>query len=326
MWLQSAGCTRAARSDSKDTEVTTDARISAGLPEHPKTKKLIRKLGQAAAWNLVRLILWAAANRSDGDLSNLSAEDIEIASDWAGDDGEFVEALVDLRFLDGEDGSYTLHDWAEHNPWVAGSEQRSHKARWNAVRRHHGVAEADRLVPEYAAVRAPSNPDSNPSRIATSTPASTQQGCTQQDSSIAPSPSPSPSPSPTKKTNTPPAGGAGGFDEFWRVWPKSKRKEAKGKCLEAWKKAGAERHLDAILAHVERLKRSTDWTKDNGQYIPAPLVYLNNRRWEGTEEDAGPVGRWWEACGFENVYEAGNAGCYEHNAAQFRDGRRLEVA
>jgi hypothetical protein len=303
--------------------VTTDARISVSLPEHPKTKKLIRKLGQASAWNLVRLILWTAANRSDGDLSNLSAEDIEIAADWAGDDGELVDALVELRFLDGEDGSYTMHDWADHNPWAAGTEQRSNKARWNAVRRHHGEGEADRLVPEYAAVRAAdSNADRTAIRNATSTPTSTAEGVLGTKSSIAPSPSPSPS----LKTNTPPAGGSDGFDSFWRTWPKSKRKEAKGKCLEAWKKWGAERHVDAILAHVGRLKRSQDWTKDAGQYIPAPLVYLNNRRWEGTEEDAGPVGRWWEACGFSNVHEAGNAGCYEHTAALFRDGKRLEAA
>jgi len=44
--------------------MSQDARISVGLPGHPKTKKLIKRLGQAAAWNLVCLILWAAANRS----------------------------------------------------------------------------------------------------------------------------------------------------------------------------------------------------------------------------------------------------------------------
>jgi 5-methylcytosine-specific restriction endonuclease McrA len=79
-----------------------------------------------------------------------------------------------------------------------------------------------------------------------------------------------------EEENTPP-----GFVRFWEVWPKSLRKEAKGKCLEAWRKAGAESQADLIVSHVETLKRSASWQKDSGQYIPAPLVYLNNRRWEG---------------------------------------------
>ena len=164
--------------------MSTDARIAVGLPRHPKTKKLIKRLGQGAAWNLVCLILWAASDRSDGDLSGMSDEDIELAADWIGDDGELVAALVDVRFLDGEQGAYVIHDWHEHNPWAAGADMRSAKARWNAAKRHHGAAEADRLVPEYAAIRnAASNADS------------THAAQAQQLSSNAPSPSPSPSPS-----------------------------------------------------------------------------------------------------------------------------------
>ena len=142
--------------------MAVDARIAVSLPSHPKTKKLIKRLGQQAAWNLVCLILWAATNRSDGTLSGMSIEDIELAADWAGDDGAFVAALIDVRFLDDEDGAFVLHDWHEHNPWAAGADARSAKALWNAAKRHHGTAEADRLVPEYAAVRnAASNASSN---------------------------------------------------------------------------------------------------------------------------------------------------------------------
>ncbi|MBL7091257.1 hypothetical protein [Acidovorax sp.] len=83
-----------------------DARLSTGLPNHPKTKKLLRRLGQAAGWNLVCLILWAAANRSDGDLKGMSNEDIELAAEWDGEAGLFVRTLADVRFLDGGDGEY----------------------------------------------------------------------------------------------------------------------------------------------------------------------------------------------------------------------------
>ena len=74
-----------------------------------------------------------------------------------------------------------------------------------------------------------------------------------------------------------------GFAQFWKAWPVSDRKQAKGKCLEVWKKAGAESHAALIVEHVTRLAASHDWRKKDGEFIPAPLVYLNKRSWEGAE-------------------------------------------
>ena len=74
-----------------------------------------------------------------------------------------------------------------------------------------------------------------------------------------------------------------GFAEFWTTWPNNDRKQAKGKCLDAWKKAHGERDAALVLAHVEKLKSSNDWQKQGGQFVPAPLVYLNGRRWEGAD-------------------------------------------
>jgi hypothetical protein len=74
-----------------------------------------------------------------------------------------------------------------------------------------------------------------------------------------------------------------GFEKFWETWPRSTRKQAKGKCLEIWKKARAECLADEVLAHVKALAASDEWRRDGGRYIPAPLVYLNQRRWEGVD-------------------------------------------
>jgi uncharacterized protein YdaU (DUF1376 family) len=93
-------------------------------------------------------------------------------------------------------------------------------------------------------------------------------------------PTPTPTPTPTPKINTPQA--PEGFAKFWEAWPANDRKQAKGKCWEAWKKAHAEAQTEIVLAHVSSLKSSA-WLKDNGQFVPAPLVYLNQRRWEGAE-------------------------------------------
>lgn len=164
----------------------TDARISPELPGHHKTKKLIRRLGDGAAWKLVCLHLWTASNRPDGDLSGMSAEDIELAVDWAGEPDAFVATLVEVGFIDETPAGYVLHDWAQHQPWVSGSNARSMKARWNAIKRHHGEAVADRQVPEYAAIRVCDDAGSN----APSNAGSKKKGAT----SNAPSPLPSPLP------------------------------------------------------------------------------------------------------------------------------------
>lgn len=79
-----------------------------------------------------------------------------------------------------------------------------------------------------------------------------------------------------------------GFLDFWSTWPTTDRKQARGKCLEVWKKARLDGDAAVILAHVERMKSSPDWRKESGQFIPAPLVYLNQRRWDGAGDD-GPV-------------------------------------
>ncbi|HTR22720.1 MAG TPA: hypothetical protein VMI10_01960 [Terriglobales bacterium] len=116
--------------------MSDDARISCALPRHPKLIKLERRLGAQGCWSLVKLFLWVSENRPDGSLEGLTDEDIEIAAGWNGDNGAFVGPLSEVRFIDGESGSYRVHDWAEHNPWAAHrlerieSGRRAAAARW----------------------------------------------------------------------------------------------------------------------------------------------------------------------------------------------------
>lgn len=93
------------------------------------------------------------------------------------------------------------------------------------------------------------------------------------------------SPVTSNQTNTPlpPAGGADRFGEFWALWPKSNRKGAKPKCEELWRKAKLDAQAETILAHVRAMAATADWQKQNGEYIPAPLVYLGQKRWDGAD-------------------------------------------
>lgn len=80
-----------------------------------------------------------------------------------------------------------------------------------------------------------------------------------------------------------------GFAEFWKTWPNTDRKQARGECLKVWKKASAERDAAVIVAHVVSLKNSEKWRESSGAFIPAPLTYLNQRRWEGASSEAATV-------------------------------------
>jgi uncharacterized protein YdaU (DUF1376 family) len=67
------------------------------------------------------------------------------------------------------------------------------------------------------------------------------------------------------------------FDEFWNAWPSSKRKVAKSECQKKWAKAGLDAVAETIIAQVKIMKVTDQWT---GGFEPAPLTYINQRRWE----------------------------------------------
>jgi uncharacterized protein YdaU (DUF1376 family) len=73
------------------------------------------------------------------------------------------------------------------------------------------------------------------------------------------------------------------FDEFWQLWPTSKRKVAKSTCETKWIKHKLDEVADRIFSHVSALKTSEQWTTG---FEPAPLTYINQKRWEDDVESA----------------------------------------
>jgi uncharacterized protein YdaU (DUF1376 family) len=71
------------------------------------------------------------------------------------------------------------------------------------------------------------------------------------------------------------------FDEFWQLWPSSKRKVAKSTCQTKWIKHKLDEVADRIFAHISALKTSEQWTSG---FEPAPLTYINQKRWEDDVE------------------------------------------
>lgn len=68
------------------------------------------------------------------------------------------------------------------------------------------------------------------------------------------------------------------FETFWNEYPKHINRNG---CYKAFK--GIKRVVDQmpeIMLSLEKFKRSQDWQKENGKYIPYPLTWLHQERWK----------------------------------------------
>jgi hypothetical protein len=87
-------------------------------------------------------------------------------------------------------------------------------------------------------------------------------------------------PKPPTPKNGSPTFAEKSFLQFWASYP-GRRKKAKAKCLAKWKKLKpTPDFVNRVLSAIEIQKKSVDWTKDEGEYIPGPLVWLNGGCWD----------------------------------------------
>jgi len=76
------------------------------------------------------------------------------------------------------------------------------------------------------------------------------------------------------------------FDEFWAAYPKRKNR---GRAEKAFNKLRPDDVLMAeIIQAISLAKKTPQWTKENGQFIPYPEKWLNAKGWldeyEATKE------------------------------------------
>ena len=70
----------------------------------------------------------------------------------------------------------------------------------------------------------------------------------------------------------------GDFDIFWKAYPKKRSKDA---ALRRWNSIKPDAGLlQTILAAIEQQKKSENWRKDGGQFIPYPATWLNAGAWK----------------------------------------------
>ena len=162
--------------------MNTDFRISVSATSHPKILKLMRRCGDIAFFNLIKLWTFVAQNKPDGDLTGMDVDDIEIAAGWNGECSMFYQALLDLCLLDATEEGLFVHDWQDHNSFAAFAKERSEKAK-RAAEARWGANKNTKAMPNNAR----SNADSM------------RQAMPNNARSNAPIPSPNPNPNPTPK-------------------------------------------------------------------------------------------------------------------------------
>ena len=151
-----------------------DVRIGTCYPDHPKRKKLEKRLGAEGVVSHIDLLCYVARITPNGVLEDMDGEDIALAARWKGDAKEFVDTLVDLRLLDKNSETYSIHDWLDWNQFAASAPTRSEIARANIKKRW----DKKRMVIQQDNTNGITDGNTN---------------------SNTPSPSPSPSPSPRRE-------------------------------------------------------------------------------------------------------------------------------
>ena len=114
--------------------MNSDIRISTVFFTHRKTRKLWLSLGDAGVLGIIKLWSNVATLEPTGALDGWDCVDIAITSEYKEDPEKFVSTLVDIGFLDvDKNNSYSIHNWAKHQPWAATADDRSLSAAKNQV-------------------------------------------------------------------------------------------------------------------------------------------------------------------------------------------------
>lgn len=72
------------------------------------------------------------------------------------------------------------------------------------------------------------------------------------------------------------------FEKFWSAYPKKKDKANAEKAFKRVKVP-----VSVLLDAIEKQKKSEDWKKEGGKFIPYPTTWLNGKRWEDEDITLG---------------------------------------
>jgi len=224
-----------------------DFRTNTAFFTHTKTIKLKRAIGSDGVLCLLQLWAYATEHRSRGVLSDMDADDIEIAAGWGGEPGALIQALLNVRFLDEDDGQYSLHNWKERNPYAYHAEDRSTQAKRAIAKRWEQQRNTASIPPVFG----------------------------EHEDSNTPLPVPSPSPAPEPKPKT--AAAPDGFD--FSIWPS----KPSAQVLADWFRMRKRLKADVTQTVINRLGPKLHAAVAAGYSVDDCIGACVERNWRGFE-------------------------------------------
>lgn len=107
------------------------------------------------------------------------------------------------------------------------------------------------------------------------------------------------------------------FDQFWEIYP---RRQARKDALKAWNRIDSSRRAQ-ILRGVQAWRRSDQWLRDEGRYIPMPATFLNGERFDDeVEVSINSVPCNWPRCKSPGVQKHGSRDFCEAHVAALKRG------
>lgn len=70
------------------------------------------------------------------------------------------------------------------------------------------------------------------------------------------------------------------FEKFWESYPRCKRKSDKSGTFKTFEKYKSEVSLELLIQVLNAQKQDQSWIKQDGEFIPAPTTWLNQKNWE----------------------------------------------
>ena len=238
-----------------------------------KFKALTKRLALPRPYVLGLLeTLWSVGWESGNPILG-TAQDVEVACEWPGEEGVLFKALKEARWVD-EDapGIYSIHHFWHHCPDYV---EKRHKREMERQNRGTTIREERQRAAKLRWGKAkPEQTSANELQIA--------DACTQKDATvlqIACTPAPAPAPlntiSAKKRGRASAKEESESFKAFWEAYP---RKVAREAALKAWDKLELDAKAASVMAHLERCM--ADWTEP--RFTPHPATWLNR-------EDFAPV-------------------------------------
>ena len=228
---------------------------------HPKTKKLARLLGvslPAAVGHLHYFWWWALDFAQDGRLEKFDNYDLADAVQWDGDPDALVSSLIASGYIDETDDGLMIHDWGEYAGKLL-ERRAKDRERKRAAAEAAGVPQSFRRNSKGKSKEAEEIPSAS---FVTNHNQPTNSNSTNHNQ-------------PTTESLTLLESR---FTEFWQAYPK---KVGKAACLKLWKKLKPTKELhDQIMNSLAWQKDSEQWKREGGRFIPNPLTWLNQGRWD----------------------------------------------